>query len=243
MWELDCKESWVLKNWCFWTVILEKTLESPLDCKEIKLVNTKRNQSWILIRSTSNTHWKGWCWSWSFNTLATWCKELTHWKRPWWWKRLKAGGEGDNRGWDGWMASLTQWTWVWASSRSWWWTGKPGVLQSTGLQRVRYDWVTELNWTDSLEGLMLKLKLQNCGYLMQRANTLEKTLMLGKTECWRKRGWQRMRWLDGINDSIDMNLNKLWGIVKDREAWHATIHRVAKSQIWFRAWTTTFLSY
>ena len=76
--------------------------------------------------------------------LVTWCEELTHWKRPWCWERLKAGGEGDNRGWDGWMASLTQWIWIWASSRSWWWTGKPGVLQSMRFQRVRHDWATEL---------------------------------------------------------------------------------------------------
>ena len=71
---------------------------------------------------------------------------LAHLKRPWCWERLKAGGEGDDRGWDGWMASLTQWTWVWVDSRSWWWTGRPGVLQSMGLQRIRHDWVTELNW-------------------------------------------------------------------------------------------------
>ena len=84
------------------------------------------------------------------NTLATWCKEPTHWKRPLCWERLKAGGDRANRGWDGWMASLTQWMWVWASSRSWWWTGKPGVLQCLGSQRVRHDWVTELNWTEKL---------------------------------------------------------------------------------------------
>jgi len=84
------------------------------------------------------------------NPLATWCKELTHLKRPWCWKRLKAGGEGDDRGWDGWMASLTRWTWVWVSSWSWWWTGKPGVLQSMGSQRIRHDWVTELNWCISI---------------------------------------------------------------------------------------------
>ena len=77
-----------------------------------------------------------------------WCKELTHWKRPWCWERLKAGGEGDNRGWDSWMASLTWWTWVWASSGSWWWTGKLGVLQSMGSQKVGHDWATELNWTE-----------------------------------------------------------------------------------------------
>ena len=74
--------------------------------------------------------------------LATWCEELSHWKRPWCWERLKARGEGDNRGWDGWMASPSRWTWVWTSSGSWWWTGKPGVLQSMGSQRVRHDWAT-----------------------------------------------------------------------------------------------------
>ena len=79
--------------------------------------------------------------------FATWCEELTHLKRPWCWERLKAGGEGDNRGWDGWMASLTRWTWVWVSFRSWCWTGKPGVQQSLGLQKVAEDsdW-TELTW-------------------------------------------------------------------------------------------------
>ena len=85
-------------------------------------------------KSVLNIHWKDWCWSWSSNPLATWCKELTHLKRPWCWERLKAGGEGDNRGWDGWMASATWWTWVWVSSGSWW-TGKPGMLQSMGFSR------------------------------------------------------------------------------------------------------------
>ena len=134
MWELDYKESWVPKNWCFWTVVLEKTLESPLDCKEIQPVHPKGDQSWVFI-----------CWSWNSNPLATGCEELTHWKRPWCWERLKVG-EGDDRGWDGWMASLTQWTWVWVNSRSWWWTGRPGVLQSMGSWRVKHDWATELNW-------------------------------------------------------------------------------------------------
>ena len=118
MWELDHKEGWALKNWHFWTVVLEKTLESPLDSKEIKSVNPK------------GIHWKGW--SWSANTLATWCEELTRWKRPWCWERLRAGGEGEDRGWDGWMASLTQWTWVWVSPGRWWWTGRPGVQQPWG---------------------------------------------------------------------------------------------------------------
>ena len=140
MWELDYKESWAPKNWCFWTVTLEKILESPLDCKEIQSVHPKRNQSWLFI--------KDWCWSWNSNTLATWSEVLTHLKRPWCWERSKVRGEGDDRGWDGWMASLTQWTWVWVNSESWWWTGRPGVLQSMGSQRFGQDWVTELNWTD-----------------------------------------------------------------------------------------------
>ena len=99
-------------------------------------------------KSVLNIHCKDWCWNWNSNTLATWCEKLLHWKWSWHWERLKAGGEGDNRGWDSWMASLTQWTWVWISSRSWWWTGKPGVLQSLGYQGARHYWVTELNWED-----------------------------------------------------------------------------------------------
>ena len=83
-------------------------------------------------RSVLGVHWKDWCWSWNSNTVATWCEELTHWKRPWCWERLRAGGEGDNRGWDAWMASPTRWTWVSVDSRSWWWTGRPGVLQFMG---------------------------------------------------------------------------------------------------------------
>ena len=82
-----------------------------------------------------------------FYTLATSCEELMHWKRLWCWERLGAWGEGDDRGWDGWMASPSRWTWVWVNSGSWWWTGRPGVLQFTGSQRVGHDWATELNWT------------------------------------------------------------------------------------------------
>ena len=139
-WELDYKESWVPKNWCFWTAVSEKTLESPLDRKEIQPVHPKGNQSWMLFGRTDAE---------VETTLATWCEELTHWKRPWCWERLKMGGEGDNRWWDSWMASLTRRTWVWVSSGSWWWTGTPGVLWSMGSQRVRHDWMTELNWTES----------------------------------------------------------------------------------------------
>ena len=91
-------------------------------------------------------YWKDWCWSWNSNTLATSCEELTHWKRPWCWECLEAGGEGKGRGWDSWMVSLTWWTWVWVNSRSWWWTGRPGMLWFMGSQRVGHDWVTELNW-------------------------------------------------------------------------------------------------
>ena len=97
-------------------------------------------------KSVLNIHWKDGCWSWNSNTLATWCEEVTHWKRSWCWERLKAGGEGDDRGWDGWMASPTQRTWVWVNSGSWWWTGRPGVLQFMGSQRLRHNWATELNW-------------------------------------------------------------------------------------------------
>ena len=99
-------------------------------------------------RSALGVLWKEWCWSWNSSTLATSCEELTHWKRLWCWEGLGAGGKGDARGWDGWMASLTRCMWVWVNSGSWWWTGRPGVLRFMGLQRVEHDWGTELNWTE-----------------------------------------------------------------------------------------------
>ena len=139
MWELDYKESWVPKNWCFWTVVLEKTLESLFDWKEIKPVNPKGNQSWIFIGRTDVEA------ETPILSLPTWCEKLIHLKRPWCWERMKAGGEGDDRGWGGWMASLTQWTRVWVNSGSWWWPGSFGVLQALESQRVKHKWATELN--------------------------------------------------------------------------------------------------
>ena len=122
---------------CFW-------LENMF--KYIQPVHPKGNQSWIFTGRTDVEA--------ETSTSATWCKDLTHLKRPWCWERLKAGEEGDNRGWDGWMASPTQWTWVWVNSRSWWWTGRPGVLQSMGSQRVWYNWVTELNWYQIIDFIL-----------------------------------------------------------------------------------------
>ena len=133
----ECRRIDAFELWC-----LRRLLRVPWTAR-------RSNQS-IIKEIVLGVHWKDWCWSWSSNTLATWCEELTHWKRSWCWEGLRAGGEGDNRGWDGWMASptLTQWTWVWVDSGSWWWTGRPGEVQSVGSQRVGHDWATELNWTE-----------------------------------------------------------------------------------------------
>ena len=115
-------------------------------CESLGLQGDPTSPFWR--RSTLGFLWKDWCWSWSSSTLATSCEELTHWKRPWCWEGLGTGGEGDDPGWDGWMASLSRWTWVWVNSGRWLWTGRPGVLWFMGSQRVRLDWVTELNWTE-----------------------------------------------------------------------------------------------
>ena len=117
------------------------TLESPLDCKEIQPVHSDGDQPWDFFgrndaKAEAPVLWPPHAKSWLIG------------KKLWCWEGLGAGGEGDNRGWDGWMASLTRWTWVWLNSRSWWWTGRPGVLQHMGSQRAGHDWVTELNWTE-----------------------------------------------------------------------------------------------
>ena len=136
-WKLDYKEGWVSKNWCFWSVVLEKTLESPLDNKKNQSILKEISPEWALERLMLKL---------KLQTLAIWSEEFTHSERPWFSERLKAGGEEDDRGRDGWMVSPTQWTWVWVNSGSWWWTGRPGVLRFMGSQRVGLDWATELNW-------------------------------------------------------------------------------------------------
>ena len=150
MWELDCEERWVLKNWCFWTVVLEKTLENPL---EIQPVHSKGDQSWVFFgRNDAEAE-----------TPVLWPPHVKSWLigKDWWWEGLGARGEGDDRGWDGWMASMTRWTWVWVNSGSWWWTGRPGVLWFMGSQRVGHDWVTDLIWSgenmNSYDNLMVKI--------------------------------------------------------------------------------------
>ena len=135
-------ESWTIKKAERWRIdafelcCLRRLLRVPWAAR-------RSNQS--ILKEISPGHWKDWCWSWNSNTLATWCEELTHWKRPWCWEQLKARGEGDDRGWDGWMASSTRWTWVWVNSGSWWWTGRPGMLLFMGSQSIGHNWVTELN--------------------------------------------------------------------------------------------------
>ena len=135
--ELDCEESWAPKKWCFCTVVLEKTLESPLDWKEIQPVHSKGDQSWVFIGRTDA------------ETPVLWPPHVKSWLigKDWCWDGLREEGEGDDRGWDGWIASPTQCTWVWVNSGSWWWTGRPGVLWFMGSQRVGDHWMTDMNWT------------------------------------------------------------------------------------------------
>ena len=139
MWELDCEESWALKTWCFWTVVLEKALERvPWTARRskqsiLKVINPGCSLEGLMLKL--KLQYFGHL-MWRVDSLEkTWC-----------WEGLGAGGEGDDREWDGWMASQTRWTWVWVKSGSWWWTGRPGMLWFMGSQRVRHNWATELNW-------------------------------------------------------------------------------------------------
>ena len=167
LWELDYEESWALKNWCFWTVVLEKTLESPLDGKEIQLIHPKGNESRIFIGRTDTEAETPLLWLYYVKNRLT--------RKDPDWERLKVGGEGDDRERDGWMASLMWWTWVWVGFGSWGKTGNPGLLQSMGWQRVGHNWVTELNYivyfepnrwqSKNVEYLKLKKKDNNNFFL------------------------------------------------------------------------------
>ena len=193
MWELDYKESWAWKNWCFWTVVLEKTLESPLDCKEIQPVNPKGNQSWVFIGRTDVEA-----------EIPTLCppdsKNWLIWKDPdagkdWRWEE-KGMTEDELVGWH----QLTQWTWVWVNSGNWWWTGRPGVLQSMGSQRVRHDWAAELswaelNWTSKLSNILMNGKWEvkgRCGLLAAWSVTI-----------W---SWENKQWSLCLFPSFHSNL-------------------------------------
>ena len=152
MWELDYKESWGPKNWCFWTVVLEKILENPLDCKEIQPVHPKLDQSWIFIIRTDA----------EAETLILWPPDAKSWlirkdpdARKDWGQEVKGMTEDE--------MVLTQWTWVWVNVGSWWWTGRPGVLRFMGSQRIGHDWANELNWTARKSSLSLvKIMISIC---------------------------------------------------------------------------------
>ena len=133
MWELDCEESWVLKNWCVWTAVLEKTPARRSNQSILKKINPGHSLEGMMLKLKLQY----------FGHLM---RRVDSLEKTWCWEGLGAAGEGDDRGCDGWMASLTQWTWVWVNSRSWWWIGRPGMLRFMGSQRVGYDWATELNW-------------------------------------------------------------------------------------------------
>ena len=165
MWELDHKEGWELKNWCFRTEVLEKTLDSPLDIKEIKPVNPKRS-------TPQNIHWKDWCWSWSSNTSAIWCEESTHWKRPNSLEKtlMPVKIEGKRRkGWQRtrWLDGITtQWTGVRANFETWWKTGKPRVLRSMGSQIDRTERLNNNNEIEQTQN-NFRDKIIKIGYYKQ----------------------------------------------------------------------------
>ena len=158
----------------------------------------RSNQS-ILKEISPGCSLEGLSWRWNSNSLATSWEELTHWKRLWCWEGLGAGEEGDDRGWDGWMASPTRWTWVWVDSGGWWWTGRPGVLQSTGSQRVGHDWATEVNWTElRLPSTHFPLLLpQHPDFALQDPPLLYEIqtggtpIQVPTIPCWRQSTWCR----------------------------------------------------
>ena len=147
MWKLDYKENWVPKNWCFWTVVLEKTLESPLTARVsnqsiLKEISPEYSLEGLMLMLKLQ------CYGHLMGRTDLFEKTLMLGK-------IKGWRRGDDRGWDGWIISLTRWTWAWVSFGSWWWTGKAGVLQSMGSQRFGHDWETELNWTQPLSSWSL----------------------------------------------------------------------------------------
>ena len=218
MWELDCDkaEHWridAFELWCW-----RRLLRVPWTAK-------RSNQS-ILKEISLGCSLEGMMLKLKLQYFGHLMRRVD-WKRLWCWEGLGAGGEGYDRGWDGWMSSPTRRTWVWVNSAGWWWAWRPGVLQFMGLERVGQGWVTELNWRIkliksnhsiikeispeySLERLMLKLKFQYFGHLMQRINSLEKMLMLGKIEGRRRRGRQRMRWFASLTQWIWASSGSLW---------------------------------
>ena len=158
---LSCAcESWTIKKAEHWRIDALNCGIGEDSWESLGLQGDPTSPSWR--RSVWGVHWKDWGWSWNSSTLVSWGEELTHWKRLWCWERLKAGGEGDDRGWDGWMASPIQWTRVWANYDSWWWTGRPGMLQSMGSQIDRHDWATELNWTGDSDGWLSSALWVSC---------------------------------------------------------------------------------
>ena len=194
-------ESWCFKLWCW-----RKLLRVPW--------TTRRSNQTILEEINPLCSLEG-LWSWNSSTLVTWCEELYHVKRPWFWERLRAGGEGDDRGGDSWMVSSTEWTWVWVDSRSWWWTKRPCVLQFMGLQRVRHDWVNELKWTE----YSFHISSIRRDWGQEEKGTAEDELA---------------RWHHGL-DRREFEWTP--ELVMDREVWHAAIHGVAKSRTRLRDWT------
>ena len=157
MWELDYKESWALQNWCFWTVVFEKTLDPW----------TARRPNWSILKEISPEYsLEGLMLKLKLQNFGHLMWRTDSFERTLMLGKIEGGRRGDDRGWDGWMASPTQWTWVWVNSCSWWWTGRPGMLQSMRSQRVRHDWVIELNGWNTI-GM---LKVHEPLFLSKSAN-------------------------------------------------------------------------